>query len=137
MKVGAVLDASAMIAWLFNEPGKEKVSAALEYGCLISTVNWCEVIHKCNQRGVETDLLYNKLEKKQILNVALTIVTLTETLAKATAALFPLTKPYDLSLGDRACIALGQHKQTPILISDTIWGELDIGVDIQLIRQSP
>ncbi|NEP19199.1 MAG: type II toxin-antitoxin system VapC family toxin [Leptolyngbya sp. SIO4C1] len=133
MKAGAVLDASALLAWMFNEPDKKAVSAALEKGCLINAVNWCEVIQKANQRDIATPLLYEKLRHMQILDVALSIIELTEPLATAMTGLSPLTKPYGLSLGDRACLALGQRKGIAVLTTDIIWKKLDVGVDIQLI----
>jgi PIN domain nuclease of toxin-antitoxin system len=37
-------------------------------------------------------------------------------------------------LGDRACLALAQQLDLPVLTADKIWQRLDIGVSIQLIR---
>jgi ribonuclease VapC len=48
--VTAVLDASAVLALLYREPGHEQVTQVLA-GAVISTVNWAEVIAKLDQRG--------------------------------------------------------------------------------------
>ena len=52
--MSVVLDASALLAFLHDEPGGERVSHALEGGC-VSTVNWCEVLQKSLQRNVDIE----------------------------------------------------------------------------------
>jgi ribonuclease VapC len=39
-----------------------------------------------------------------------------------------------LSLADRACLALAQHEGLPAVTADRKWAQVDIGVDIRLIR---
>tara|TARA_B100001765_G_C19403871_1_gene293538 strand:+ start:399 stop:689 length:291 start_codon:yes stop_codon:yes gene_type:complete len=52
-----------------------------------------------------------------------------------TAALRRQTKAYGLSLGDRACIALGQQLNLPIYTADKIWKNIQLeNIDIRLIR---
>jgi ribonuclease VapC len=46
--------------------------------------------------------------------------------------LHPLTRFRGLSLGDRACPALGQQLNLPVLTTDRIWGELDFGVEVRM-----
>jgi len=48
--------------------------------------------------------------------------------------LWQQTKPFGLSLGDRACLALATHLDLPVLTADKIWAQLDIGVPVRLIR---
>jgi len=38
------------------------------------------------------------------------------------AALRPLTRRHGLSLGDRACLALGWRPRLPVLTADRAWG---------------
>ena len=40
----------------------------------------------------------------------------------------------DLSLGDRACLALALELGMPVLTGDRAWRDLDIGVDIRIFR---
>jgi len=50
--VKAVLDASALLAYLQNEPGSEVVEAVLLESAL-SSVNWTEVVQKAIAAGVD------------------------------------------------------------------------------------
>ena len=54
--------------------------------------------------------------------------------ASIAGSLWQQTKELGLSLGDRACLALAQQLDLPVLTADKIWQRLDIGVSIQLIR---
>lgn len=134
MKAKFVLDSSALLAWMFDETGKEVVSSAFEKGCLINSVNWSEVVQKVNEHGIDTPVLYQKLREMQILNVVLTIVDMTESLAVTAGELFPLTKPFGLSLGDRACIALSTTHKLPALTTDRDWAKVTLDINVQLIR---
>jgi len=59
---------------------------------------------------------------------------LDEGLALDTARLRVPTRSTGMSLGDRACIALGQHLRLPILTADHAWKNLRLGVQVRLIR---
>jgi PIN domain nuclease of toxin-antitoxin system len=37
-------------------------------------------------------------------------------------------------LADRACLALGLRLGGPVVTADRVWGKLDIGIEIILIR---
>ena len=39
-----------------------------------------------------------------------------------------------LSLGDRACLALASLTGRIVVTADRVWPELDLGIDIRLIR---
>lgn len=55
--------------------------------------------------------------------------------AQYTAELQPYVRHKGLSLGDRACIALGQKLQAPVYTADKIWGELQLdNIVINIIR---
>ena len=57
-----------------------------------------------------------------------------EALGLRAGALRLATRHLGLSLGDRACLALAEREQLPILTGDGAWALLDIGLDIRLIR---
>lgn len=55
-------------------------------------------------------------------------------LADEVACEFGLRPGDMLSFGDRACLALGKALGLSVLTADRKWHDLDIGVDIRLIR---
>lgn len=63
--------------------------------------------------------------------LGLTVIPFDEDLALRTGLLRPATSDYGLSLGDRACLALGQHLHRPVLTADRMWKTVKLGVDIQ------
>lgn len=123
-----VLDASALMAFLRNEPGCDIVRESLSKA-MISTVNLSEVLAKAteNPTGFEA-------AKAALLNLQLRYVPFDEEQATIAAGLRPLTRPLGLSLGDRCCLALGLVKEIPILTTDRQWSKLPVGVQIRVIR---
>ncbi|MDP1340666.1 PIN domain-containing protein, partial [Klebsiella variicola] len=47
-----ILDASALLAFLHDEPGADRVGKALDGG-VVCTVNWSEVLQKSLRAGVD------------------------------------------------------------------------------------
>jgi len=129
-----VLDASALLAFLRGEPGAELVEEALVTGTHISAVNWAEVLSKLAEAGQAPRDVAQDLENQGLLGLALIIHPLEESLAMRIAELRSLTRHKGLSLGDRACLALGSHLQFEVLTADHDWGELDLGLQIRFIR---
>lgn len=123
-----VLDASALLAFLFHEPGHEHVARVIETSC-ISTVNLAEVIGRFVRDGHRADLV-----AQRIAATTLEIVPFSAREASLAAALLPLANPLGLALGDRACLALALAREAPALTADRAWSSLQIGVPIHLIR---
>lgn len=124
----AVLDASALLAYLQDEPGSNTVEKVLDTSC-ISSVNWCEVVQKSVSAGVETDGMREDLEA-----VGLRIHEFTATHADVTGRLWGKTKRFGLSLGDRACMSLGLALKLPVLTTDKTWTKPDLPLRITVIR---
>ena len=129
----SVLDASALLAYLNEEPGAEVVEKSLAAGSAIGTVNWAEVLSKAMETGIAPETLTAELEKRGILGNILDVLPLTIEDSMEIAQLRPLTRPFGLSLGDRACLALGKRLSIPILTADRIWEEVP-GVHVTVIR---
>lgn len=55
--------------------------------------------------------------------------------AEQAASLWPHTKEYGLSFADRACVALGLLLGFPVFTAEARMGQLDLAVDIRLIRK--
>jgi PIN domain nuclease of toxin-antitoxin system len=120
-----VLDASALLAFLFKETGHEVVAQYIENAC-ISTVNLSEVAGRLIRDGVDPMPLIQQIEL-----TSLSIIPFTQTHALYAANFIPQTQRYGLSLGDRACLGLAKAKQLAVLTADTVWSQL---VDIEVIQ---
>lgn len=128
--MNAVLDASALLAWLQSEPGAEPVEAQLASGA-ISSLNWSEVLQKSLAHGVEITGLRDDLE-------ALGLVIWPFDAADAEQAARLWLPGSGLSLADRACLALGLRLGVPVWTADRMWTQVSMGVAVQMIRgQSP
>lgn len=131
----AVLDASALLAYLRNEPGGDRVSDAIDRGAAISAANWAEVLTKLADLGEEPDAAAGKLARVGVLGPLLSVHPLDEAGAREAARLRTLTRAAGLSLGDRACLALGKALGLPVLTADHAWVRLKVGVTVRVIRR--
>ncbi len=123
-----VLDASAVLALLNREPGREKVLSALQ-GAVLGAVNLSEVMAKLVEKGVSEPEALSAINELE-----LEIIPFDTHLAFRAGALRPLTKPFGLSLGDRACLALGMHLGLPVLTAERSWQSLSLSIPVQSIR---
>jgi ribonuclease VapC len=124
----AVLDASALLAFLQNEPGADTVEAILTRSC-ISAVNLAETLSKLVQYGKPLDAVTYQIDR-----LHLPVIPFDADEAKIVASLWPSTRASGLSLGDRACLALGLRLGVTVLTAEQAWAKLKIGVDVGLIR---
>ena len=131
---GAVLDASALLAYLQDEPGSDDVEATFFLGSVINVINYAEVLSRLADRGADTATAHFRLQQQGLIGDILEVVPLHEDDAVAIARLRPLTRAQGLSLGDRACLATGLRPGRPVITADRSWAALDVGVTIQLIR---
>lgn len=130
----SVLDASAFLAYLRDEPGAEIVENALINGCYISIINWVEVLSKIVDLGESPDEIIKRLRNEGLLENSLEIMACNDEDAINIAKFRALTKSAGLSLGDRACLALGKRLNLPVLTADKVWTSLSLGITINLIR---
>lgn len=121
-----VLDASAVLAFLQSEPGADRVAEVIE-SAIISAVNWAETVSKLALGGMPAEIATSTVN-------ALEVHPFMHEHAVLAAEMAPAAKPHGLSLGDRACIALGQFTGWPVLTTDRKWQSLDIGVRIEVVR---
>lgn len=121
----SVLDASAVLAYLQQERGQERVEAALDDGpCWMTTVNICEVIGKLCEKGMPP-----KEAEATIDDLGLIVVNFDANLARLAAFMRVRTKSIGASLGDRACLALAEqtvHTKTPPVVytAEKVWTKL-------------
>lgn len=123
-----VLDASALLAFLFGETGQGRVAEEIDESCL-SAVNLCEVIGRFVRDG------HDGMEVlQQLIESPIEIVPFGAADAAVAASLIPMTKRLGLSLGDRACLALALVRGLPVMTADRSWASLRIDVPIELVR---
>jgi ribonuclease VapC len=124
----AVLDASAVLADLRDEPGAEVVRATLQ-GSVISSVNLAEVITKLIEYGA------SGAEAQALAEAGVyRVVDVDGHRAALAGALHEKTRRTGVSLGDRFCLALALETGAPAITADRRWATLDLGVEIVLIR---
>lgn len=130
-EASAVVDASALLAFIFEEPTTEAIE--LLDGAAMSAVNLSEALAKIAERGGNVEEALQEIE-----SLDLSIVPFDAMQAKFAALLRPATRRLGLSLGDRACLALGNHLGAPILTADSAWKTLQgtpaLSVAVQLVR---
>ena len=131
---GAVLDASALLALVYDEDGSDRVEPALRRGALISTVNWAETLSRMAELGETIDIAEPRVRTIIGRIGTLTVVPYDEAQALATARLRTRTRSLGLSLADRACLALGRLHRLPVLTTDRAWRSLRLSVKIEVIR---
>ncbi|MEF2550946.1 type II toxin-antitoxin system VapC family toxin [Aurantimonas sp. A2-1-M11] len=123
-----VLDSSAVLAYLWSEPGSDRVGDVLRDG-KISSVNVAEVLSKLIDNGLggdAADLTFAGLN--------LSAIAFDTDQARLAGKLRSMTRSFGLSLGDRACLALAIQHEGQVITADRIWAKLDLGIDIEIIR---
>ena len=129
-----VLDASALLAYLRDEPGAGHVAEAIAGGARLSTVNLAELLSRTADRGLDPRQLAERLADQGLLHGAITVEPFTAADAVEVARLRPLTRDAGLSLGDRACLALAGRRDVPALTADGSWAGLGLDVEVRQIR---
>ena len=131
---GTVLDASALLAYLSDEPGAGVVADAIARGTTISTVNLAEVLSRAADHGADPIELIDDMTDRGLLGGAIAVEPFTTADAGEVARLRPATRDVGLSLGDRACLVLARRLDAPALTADAAWSRLDLPVELRQIR---
>jgi ribonuclease VapC len=124
----AVLDASALLAWLVQEPGADEVGGYLPRS-VISAVNLSEVLYRGQSLGRKVDTLPTRLEY-----LGLRVEPFTSAHALIATEVFARDHRRVLSLADRCCLATAIHLGLPAVTDDRAWATLDLGVEVRPFR---
>lgn len=125
----AVLDASAVLALLYAEPGADAVADHVAGGtAVIGTVNLAEVATILTRHG------HDPVAVLTALRAQVQIAAFTDADALTTAQLYPHVSGKGLSLGDRACLALAQRLDAPAVTAEHVWAELHLNITIINVR---
>jgi len=125
----AALDASAILAYLFNERGAERLTPEILADALVSTVNLAEVQTKLLKMGRSAEDAW--IDAHSLGTLA---VPYTSEHARIAGDLMTQTEKYGLSLGDRSCLALAIALNAPVYTTEQIWRDLKVGIPIHVIR---
>lgn len=128
MSSKVVLDASALLCLLNDEPGADRVIDVLGQ-CVIGTVNLAEVVSKLRERGLAQDEVREALG-----GLHLDVRPLSPAQALIIGDIRPMTKPLGLSLGDRACLALAIDLEADLYTTDRALAGVDLGIAIVNVR---
>ena len=121
-----MVDASAVLAWLQDEPGSDEVEALLMEG-VIGAANWSEVLQKARQHGQPGELVGRLLA-----SFGLDVVDVTRADAEGAAEMS--IAGAGLSLGDRLCLALGMRLNLAVATTDERWMSVSTGPEVRLVR---
>jgi PIN domain nuclease of toxin-antitoxin system len=124
-----VIDASAILAILRAEKGAEVVQSYLR-GALVSAVNYAEVMEQSLKREGGLAKARGLLSSYQV-----TLVPFDTEQAETVARLKYQIASTEISIADRACLALGLTRGVPVVTGDHLWADEDIGVKVILFRK--
>jgi PIN domain nuclease of toxin-antitoxin system len=108
----AILDASALLALMQNEPGAAIVAARID-NSVISSVNLAETVGKLQHNGIPDHDIVTMIDR-----LDLDVDAFDAAQAMRTGLLRVPTYPLALSLGDRAAIALAEARSGELLTTD-------------------
>ncbi|MHA3795537.1 type II toxin-antitoxin system VapC family toxin [Sphingomonas sp. YL-JM2C] len=110
-----ILDASALLAMLKEEPGGTKVAGSIA-SARMSMINYAEVVSHFVHLGMperDVDAMLDPLP--------LELVSLDRGTAQIAGRLRAITAESGLSLGDRCCLALAVRDGLPAWTADKAW----------------
>ena len=129
MSVDCVLDASAVLALIRDEPGGDKVVERIGRAA-ISAVNLQEVAKELITSGLD-----EQTARELVGELRLAVEHHTADDAYAAAALHDATKEYGRGLGDRTCMALAMRLDLPALTTDREWKKIKVkGLSLEHLR---
>lgn len=121
-----VLDASAILAMLRGELGGDRVVELMGQAS-VSTVNLAEVTARLTEFDPDNAAF-------RALGLLFNVSDFDTELAIDAGLLRTTTRSQGLSLGDRACLALARREDAPVWTTDKAWANIDVGVEVVLIR---
>lgn len=122
-----VLDASAVLAVLFDEPGASKIIDLLP-GSLLSSVNLAEIHSRLLMDGRSPALAWNR-----VLSMGFEVVFFSDEHARLAGELIGKTGPA-LSLGERACLALAMERDATVYTTNRAWKSLpDMAANLDVV----
>jgi ribonuclease VapC len=113
--VSVVLDASAILTFLQEEPGSDMVERSIADGSICSAANWSEVAQKVLATGRDWDLV-----RALLVSYEVRVEPVSADDAEWAARRWRVGE--GLSLADRLCLALAERIDVDVLTADETWG---------------
>jgi PIN domain nuclease of toxin-antitoxin system len=115
---------------VYSEPGGNKVHAAIVsplFSVSISAVNWCEVLTKLCQKSpiMSAARMASILPGVEVVPFGQAEAEQAATLAKSCP---------NISLGDRACLALASFLDAAAWTTDKIWAQIPVSAKLEMLR---
>jgi PIN domain nuclease of toxin-antitoxin system len=129
--MNSVLDASALLAFVLQEPGHPRVMDTILAETCMTTVNFAEVAAVYARIGQSDAQIRHMMAR-----LSFPLIDVDPDLAVRAALMTPAAKPFGLSLGDRICLALAARLGVPAITADKIWAEAgkSLGIRVEMIR---
>ncbi|MDB5445122.1 MAG: PilT protein-like protein [Phenylobacterium sp.] len=124
----SVLDSSAVLAVLHEEPGASRVALAMS-DAVLSSVNLAEIVQRLARFGAPEQGV-----RAILASLNCEVADFDAEQGVEAGLLERATRAHGLSLGDRACLALARARGLPALTGDRAWARVDVGVEVVLIR---
>lgn len=128
MGEAVVLDASAVLALLRDEPGATRVAGFLPTAA-VSAVNLAEVLVVLDRNGVPP-----ADAKRAVDALALDIIPADGVTAHAAAAVAAASRRRGLSLGDCFCLATAHLAGRLAVTADRTWATIRTGAKVVVVR---
>lgn len=122
------IDSSALLAMMQDAPGGSLVGVKLHHSA-ISALNLSQVLEYCCEHGIEAE---GMVENLVALGLRIEPFGLDD--ARKVAEITRENPGSSLGLGDLACLALAARLEVPALTADRSWLEVEIGVEIRVLR---
>ncbi len=138
-RTGPVLDASALVALVFEETGSDVIEKILDSGNAIATpLALAETLRTCRRKGLamESDAILQyfvsrNLRIEPVLDEDITAIAANIALCDDYRA--TNKKAGALSIADATCIAVAQRLGSPVVVSDGYWDNLDFG-EVEIVQ---
>lgn len=122
-----VLDASAILAAFFDEPGADVVAERMS-GALLSAVNYHEVVAKLVDRGTPPDQILDVMSQLDV-----KIVPVDQAQAATAGLLRAATRAAGLPLGGRTCLALAKSRKAVAVTADRAWRDAAEMAEVEVL----
>jgi len=131
-KLVAVLDASALLAYIKDEKGANSIKQIIN-NSIMNSINVTEAIIALGRIHPDRLPHYNNIINQIVINIYESDSELSFLVSEI---IVKYRKEHNISLGDGYCLALGKLLSLPVYTADTAWSGLEskLNLEIKYIR---